>query len=224
MTKISPKAFFFDFDGVICDSEKLHMVATQEAIKRFSITFAEEYYIENLFGFDDRLLFAHLFEINNKDLTPQMLEELMEHKNAVFMDLLKTNAEFFPGAIELIIKLHALKIPLAVVSGSLSHEVNESLSLAKIKQYFEFTVCADDVKNGKPDPESYIKAFEGMKKTHPTLNPADCFVLEDSPVGIEAAKGAGLRTIGITNTTKADNLRNADYVVEKYEEIKPSKT
>lgn len=219
MIQISPKAFFFDFDGVICDSEKAHMFSTMKAIKEHNIQFSEDYYFEKLFGFDDVGLFEHLFAKHGKELSPQTLKELMVSKNVEFMETIEEHILFFDGVKDLILRLHENKVPLAVVSGALSSEVKACLKKGKLDSYFEFIVCADHVRRSKPDPESYEKAFEKMVVKVPDLELQSCWVLEDSPTGISSAVGAGLKVIGITNSAAAPVLSEADVVIQDYSEI-----
>jgi beta-phosphoglucomutase len=219
MVQISPKAFFFDFDGVICDTEKLHMLAALYVLKPHEIKFTENYYFEKLFGYDDKGLFEHLFESTGQKLNKETLKQLITEKNTVFMDQIESAIIYFDGVVELIQSLHAKSIPLAVVSGALSQEVEACLKKGKLDRYFQFTVCADNVSRSKPHPECYMTAYQKMLANIPGLLPDDCWAIEDSPMGIESAVGAGLNVIGITNTTAAPVLSVADYVIDHYREI-----
>ncbi len=219
MPKISPKAFLFDFDGVICDSEKLHMWATLATIKSHDLSFSEEYYFEKLFGFDDKALFEHVFEVGDKKLSPELLKDLIVKKNKSFMQMIQNKVIYFDGVIDLIQKFEVQKIPIAVVSGALSHEVEHCLVIGDLRKYFRFTVCADNVMYSKPNPECYELAYTKMQTEVAGLTKKDCWVIEDSPTGIAAAKGAGLNVIGISNTTAKEKLSNADCIISHYREI-----
>lgn len=216
---VSPKAFFFDFDGVICDSEKAHMASTLHVISEYGIEFSEHYYFQKLFGFDDKGLFEHLFDLNGKKLNAALLKELIEKKNHSFMDMVEKHVIFFDGVKDLILRLDQAQIPMAVVSGALSEEVEHCLKKGDIRHFFKFMVCADHVNRSKPDPESYEKATLEMMSLVPDLEQKDILVLEDSPTGISSAKGANLEVIAITNSAPPPMLREADYIVSHYNEI-----
>ena len=81
----------------------------------------------------------------------------------------------------------------------------------------EVLVTSDDVTNGKPHPEPYLKGAAGLG-----FDPVDCLVIEDAPAGIEAARAAGMKVIGITSTYRADSLVQADGVVEGLKHIRLS--
>jgi beta-phosphoglucomutase len=224
MPTISPQAFFFDFDGVIVDSEQVHMAAARAASETFGVTFTRDYYYEILLGFDDVGLFTHLWgEQLGKKPDEALLKDLMKKKNDAFMEKIRTELVFFDGVLDLINRLNAKSIPLSVVSGALRKEVELCLEAGQIKNLFPCIVSANDVECSKPHPESYLKAFQTISQTTPNLKPADCWAIEDSPAGIVSAKGAGLKVIGITNSVSADALSAADIIISKYEEIELSK-
>lgn len=219
MITLSPQAFFFDFDGVIVDSEKAHMVAALKAASPHGLSFTELYYFEKLLGFDDVGLFRELFSENQKKLDDQTLKELMVQKNQEFMRLIPTHIIYFPGVVDFIKRLKDKKIPLAVVSGALRDEVISCLKIGGLDGYFDFIVTANDVTHSKPHPESYTQAFALLKVKNPSLEKNQCWALEDSGAGIQSAKTAGLKTIGITNSLKAKDLHEANYVIQVYDEI-----
>lgn len=222
MITINPKIFFFDFDGVICNSEKAHMLAALKALKPHQIDFTEDYYFEKLLGFDDRDLFKHVFDEKGKTkLDKEVLKKLLKDKNQAFMTKVEKHIIYFEGVVELIKDLHAKNIPLAVVSGAFSREVIACLKKGDLDSLFKFVVCADHVSHSKPHPEPYEKAYLKMLGMVDTaFNPDECWVLEDSPAGILSAQNAGMKTIGITNSRPRSDLTLADHVIDHYREIK----
>lgn len=220
MITISPKAFFFDFDGVICDTERAHMLSTMAVLKDHGITFTEEYYFEKLFGLDDRGLLHHLFDRAKKPLGDDLLKALMKKKNLLIMNIIDKEITHIAGVKDLINRLKEKSIPLCVVSGAIKKEVEACLNKTKLRSHFKFLISADMVRKSKPDPESYERAYVKMNKHVPDLKRNSCWVLEDSPAGVAAAKAAGLKVIGITNTTSAENLSKADAVVSDYGAIR----
>ncbi|MBU0505984.1 MAG: HAD family phosphatase [bacterium] len=219
MIKITPKAFFFDFDGVICDTEKLHMSAIQKVLSEESIFFDENYFFSNLYGQDDKSVFKQLFHCHKQKLTAQRLENILTRKNSLYQKLIETPHLFYPGVQNLINRLTTNNIPLAIVSCARSIEIRNCLKKEDLLTNFKFIVGSDNVTTCKPHPEGYQKAYTLMTKHVLGLPLEDCWVLEDSPTGVKAAKAAGLNTIAITNTTTAENLHAADHIVMNYSDI-----
>jgi HAD superfamily hydrolase (TIGR01509 family) len=108
------------------------------------------------------------------------------------------------------------RFALAIASGSLRHEIQTILSGAGLLDAFPVIVGADDVTAGKPAPEPYLKAAELLG-----IDPAAAVAIEDSRWGLESARAAGMRTIGITTTYPASALIPADLVVDSLEAISP---
>ena len=135
------------------------------------------------------------------------------------MRLIPTHIIYFPGVVDFIKRLKDKKIPLVVVSGALRAEVMSCLKMGGLDVYFDFMVTANDVTHSKPHPESYTKAFTLLKEKNQTLEKNQSWALEDSGAGIQSAKRAGLKTIGITNSVKAKDLREANHVIQAYDEI-----
>ena len=222
MIKIKPQAFFFDFDGVICNSEKAHMFSALKALEPHQIDFTEDYYFEKLLGFDDRDLFSFVFDEKGKTkLDKETLKKLLKEKNQIFMSQIEKHIIYFEGVTEFINELHAKKIPLAVVSGARSREVEACLKKGGLDVKFLFMICADHVAHSKPHPEPYEKAFQKMLSLVDfDLDAKNCWVLEDSPAGVLSAQKAGMKTIGITNSLSRNDLLLADHVIDHYREIK----
>lgn len=219
MVVISPAAVFFDFDGVIVDSEHLHLQAALAAAKTQGLSFSEKYYFDVLLGFDDVGLFDELFRVNDRDLPRGLRAELIKKKNAAFLAAVDSHVVYFDGVLDLIERLRAKKIPLAIVSGALESEIIACLKPGGLTDAFEFIISAEAVKRSKPDPESYELAFARMKKSHPEIKKSSCVAIEDSPAGIASAKQAGIPAIAIPNSVSADQLAKADHIVRSYQEI-----
>jgi len=105
-------------------------------------------------------------------------------------------------------------VPMAVASGSHHDTINVVLAMRDLRPRFRAVVSSQDVPNGKPAPDIFLRAAELLG-----ANPGRCCVLEDSAAGVAAGKAAGMTVIGITNSIPAERLRGADHIVASYEEV-----
>jgi len=215
------KAVIFDFDGVLVDSEKLHLAAFNKVLSRLKIEISTQEYYEEFLGLSDREL---LETVNNRGknlaLTDRQFKQLLQAKAEAFKQLASTQVPVIEGVPEFIKMLSANKIPLAICSGALLDEIELLLKGANLRNYFDCIVSAEQVKKGKPDPEGFSLALKLLNdKTHQEIKPQDCIVIEDSHWGLEAAKNAGMHTIAITNSYPADQLKPADRIVANLSEL-----
>ena len=133
--------------------------------------------------------------------------------------IIDSNENLRPGITDLIEKLDDRLIPLAVVSSSSQNHIESILQKHELDRYFQFIVSTDHVRWTKPHPEPYEIAYVNMCDEIPDLKKEECWALEDSPSGIESVKGAGLNALGITFTSPADTLSQADQIVAGFTDI-----
>jgi beta-phosphoglucomutase len=209
-----PGAVLFDFDGVIVNSEPLHLLAFQEALKHEHIDLTAEEYYDQLIGFDDRGCIEHLYKKRHKPLEPKTLLELMTRKGELTMELIhRRQYQSLPGVEELVRGLWR-HYPLAIVSGARRDEIEAMLEGVSLRDCFPTIVAAEDVKTGKPDPAGYLLAVRLVsERTQTALKPADCLVIEDAPTVVKTTKHAGFRVLAVANSYPAEQLAEADYVV-----------
>jgi len=121
----------------------------------------------------------------------------------------------FPGAVEFI-RQAADAVPIAIASGALRHEIDEILDAAGIAPLFKTIVASGDTPESKPSPAPYQLAFEQLRaETRELLDPRRIVAIEDSRWGLESARGAGLRCVGVTNSYPARALEGAaELIVE----------
>jgi HAD superfamily hydrolase (TIGR01509 family) len=127
----------------------------------------------------------------------------------------------FPG-VKTVIPALAERVPLAIASGALRHEIREILSSIGLVERFRTIVSAEDVRQGKPDPEIFLKALANLNAElagNSPISASDCLVIEDSKEGIRGARSAGMKCLAVTNSHPADLLKGADAVVESLEPL-----
>ncbi len=208
------KAIIFDCDGVIADTEAIHMSAFQRVLREEGITLREEDYFARYLALDDRGCFRKAFAGRGDSLTDEALNEAVARKSAYVGPAMEADLKLLPGAAEFI-ELAARSYPLAVASGALRHEIELVLKFGGLRDCFRAIVSAEDVERSKPHPDPFIKACHLLNAFSDTpIEPADCLVIEDSIHGIRAAHEAAMRCLAITNSYPADRLAEADLIVD----------
>jgi beta-phosphoglucomutase len=206
------KAIFFDFNGVIVDDEPLQMKAYREALAPYGITLKEEDYY-SLLGTDDLSFVRATFERAAVPLYEEMLRAVIARKSEVHRESIKDELPLFPGVLTFI-KAAARSYPLGLVSMARRVEIDYVIERAHLDRLFGVIVSAEDSPRCKPDPCCYRRAFELLNERRRAarelpLLAHECLVVEDSPPGIQAARDAGMRTLGVTNTVAEHDLREA---------------
>ena len=211
------QAIIFDFDGVIADSEPLHLRAYQQVLQTEGIELTREDYYARYLGFDDSGLFRALAKDRGISITDEKVDGWIDVKTQIVEDLLTSDAILFPGAVTCIQTL-AKSRPLAIASGALEPEIALVLNHTGLADCFKAISSASDGVRGKPAPDLYLLALAKLRHLL-EVNATGCVAIEDSHWGLEAARLAGLRTVAITHTYPAAELTGADLVVDQLSEI-----
>lgn len=206
------QAIFFDFNGVIIDDEPLQLKVYQEVLRPMGVTFTEEDYYNSM-GMDDRMFVRTAFERAGTALTDEALAAAIERKNELHRQEIEQELPLFPGVVTFI-RAASRAYALGVVSMASRSEIAYVLERANLRQAFSVVVSAEDAHTCKPDPCCYQRALEFLNEQRREerqlpLLPAECLVVEDSPPGIQAGRGAGMHTLGVTNTVSEAHLRAA---------------
>ena len=205
------KAIFFDFNGVIIDDETIQMKAYEQVLKGHEIALTEELYFAAL-GMDDRTFVRSMFEHAKKPLTDPMLETVMDAKTELHRQMIE-DLPLFPGVVTFL-KAAAREFEVGLVSMANKAEVGYVFQRAHLTPLFSVIVTAEDASVCKPAPDCYLAGLNKLneKRQHERKLPllaSECLGIEDSPPGIRAARAAGMRTLGVTNTVPAAALREA---------------
>ena len=211
-----PDAVIFDFDGVIVDTEPIHYQVFQQILEPLGMGYTWQEYTDTYMGFDDRDAFREAFRAAGRSITQDRLQELINQKATQFEQVVARGVTPYPGVVEQIKELAAHGIPLAICSGALRSDIMPILEQLDIKHFFSHIVTADDVPQSKPHPASYLKAKDLLLTSFPEkLNPSSLiYAIEDTPAGIQSAKGAGLNVVAVTNSYPAEKLGQADAQVQ----------
>jgi beta-phosphoglucomutase len=209
-------AIVFDFDGVLADSEMLHLRAYQEVLTPLGAELSRADYFSRYLGFDDEGVFRTFGMDHGLGFTGEDIAELIARKSIVFEALESTADLLFPGAAHCVRRL-AEEFPLGIASGALRHEIESVLQRTGLRDCFAFIVASGDTPSSKPAPDPYVRAAALHARA-----PEDCLAVEDSRWGIESARVAGLACVGITQTYPRDELAAADCVIDSLDELSPA--
>ena len=211
---LSLQAIVFDFDGVIANSEPLHLMAFQQALAAEGVGLTASDYYALYLGYDDVGMFEALGRDRGMRMDAERVAALVASKGERMRALLHDGAVLFPGAVDFIREAAAV-VPIAIASGALRHEIDEIIDSAGIGSLFKAIVASGDTPDSKPSPAPYRLAFERLcESTGRALDPRRSVAIEDSRWGLDSARGAGLRLVGVTNSYGADELSGAELVVE----------
>jgi beta-phosphoglucomutase len=208
------QAIIFDFDGVIADSEPLHLKAFQQALAEEGVVLERDDYFSLYLGYDDVGVFAAVARDRGLAWTDRHVTALVARKGLKLQAMLEAGEVLFPGAAAFI-RVAAAEVPIAIASGALRHEIVRIVESAGLDGLFTAIIAAGDTPEGKPSPAPYLLAFEQLQEVAGTpLDRRRCVAIEDSVWGLESARGAGLRCVGVTTSYQAAELTGAELVVE----------
>ncbi|OHB76464.1 MAG: hypothetical protein A2Z25_08040 [Planctomycetes bacterium RBG_16_55_9] len=214
------KAVIFDFDGVITDSEILHLRAFNRSLVPFGVEITTKDYYKNYLGFSDFDCYRALIEHGLLKIDEKQIAGVLKEKSRIFEELTKTEGRTIEGVHEFLLMLEQNKIPMAICSGSLLVEIELMLDEAKLRPFFSTIVSAEQVKKGKPHPEGFLLALRKLNEVcSPPIVAAECIVIEDSHWGLKAGKAAGMHIVAVTTSYDANQLRMAEKVVNRLNEL-----
>ncbi len=202
-----PKAILFDMDGVIVDTMDLHYEAAQKTLSGAGLAVSKEE-LKKL----DSARSSDTFKLLLKSKSKKDIGLLLEKKYSYLKD--KTRGiKPIPGFPEFF-GIVREKFLLGVVSSSTREFVEHVLGQLSIRKDFSVVLGGDDVANGKPEPDGYMKAADLLG-----VKPQDCLVIEDSIFGVMSAKKAGMKVVAVTTTYSKFFLLDSDLVVDSLSEL-----
>jgi beta-phosphoglucomutase family hydrolase len=214
------KAVIFDFDGVITDSEVLHLRAFNKVLAQFDFEIKRKDYYTKYLGFSDFDCYRQLIKDGLLKIDKNKIAELVEQKNQFFEELAKTDGKTIEGVCGFLAMLDENDIPMAICSGALLSEIELLLDDANLRHFFETIVSAEHVRKGKPHPEGFLRALKRLNKNRKKqISANQCIVIEDSLWGLQAAKAAKMHSIAVTNSYDAEQLQLAEKIVDKLSDL-----
>ena len=212
------KAIVFDFDGVIADSEPLHLRAYQDVLTADGIALGEGDYYTRYLGYDDVGAFAAIGKDRGRAWTRADIDRLVIKKAARLEVLERDVSVLFPGAANAV-RRASIAVPIAIASGARGEEIRRVLERENLAACFTAIVAAEDTPVSKPAPDPYLRAVQLLGDAIGELAATDCVALEDSRWGLQSARAAGLRTVGVAHTYDRLALVEADLVIETIDSL-----
>lgn len=198
------KAVLFDFNGVIINDEPIHQQLIEQILLEENLRPKVEEFREVCLGRSDRACLTDLFARRGRVLSEEYLNGLIARKARAYAEHLTTlpSIPSYPGLADLIFKLRAAQLPMAIVSGAVRSEIELVLHRLNLADCFSVIVAGDDIATSKPDPTGYLLAVEQLNQSSSALqlHPKNCLAIEDTFAGIQAAKAAGISVVGVANS------------------------
>ena len=203
----------FDMDGVLVDSAEPHFRSWQLLVEENG-------------GSVTREQFSSTFGRQNDDIVPILFGEvgsarcrrLADRKEELYRELVREETPIVDGAVDLVTSLYDLGYRLGVGSSGPPPNIELVLGAMGVRDRISIIISGNDVTRGKPDPQVFSLAAGGLG-----LSPSACVVIEDAPVGIEAAKAAGAKALAVLIHHPAEAFAHADGIVERLTDLTAEK-
>jgi beta-phosphoglucomutase len=212
------KAFLFDFDGTLVETETLHHAGFTSALKEVGIEYITfEQHCSTYLGTGAKFIIASELKKHGKE-NDYSVDDIIARKKIFFKEILKRDGiKTVNGSINFLNSAKARGFRIALVSGGIKESILDVIKTTGIPDVFEEFITPADVAKPKPDPEGYLLAANKLG-----VQPEDCLVFEDALNGIESAKRAGMKSVGITTYISKDRLLEVDpstVVVKDFTEL-----
>jgi len=210
----SSRAVIWDVDGTLVDTAELHFQAWRALAASIGKPFTREDFA-GTFGWRNPEIIPHLFGPIYSDAE---IADLGERKELLYRAEAKKGLSLLPGVSVLLQELHEAGFRQAIGSSAPRANLDLLLDVTHVHNFISVVVGMEDTQRGKPDPEVFLIGAEKLG-----VAPANCVVFEDAPVGIQAAKAAGMKAVGVTfaHHHPAEKLKaaGADLIVHSLEEV-----
>ncbi|KKS53025.1 MAG: HAD-superfamily hydrolase, subfamily IA, variant 3 [Candidatus Magasanikbacteria bacterium GW2011_GWD2_43_18] len=189
----------------------IHKHAWREFCARKNIVLTDDDFRNKVSGLRNDQICKNLF---GDDISDEDIEAYAAEKEAVYREIYKPYIKEVPGLTNVLERLKEKNLKLAIATTAPKENRKFVLEALNMQDSFDIILGEEDVQKGKPNPEIYLKTA-GLLKVDPTT----CLVFEDSPVGVASAKNAGMTVVGITTSHSAEELKDADIIIEDFTEL-----
>jgi len=200
----------FDLDGVLIDTSQFHKEAWFMLSKEEDLAFSGDFFYST-FGMQN---YQIILMMTDRQLTTEEISKMSGRKELLFRNLIEGKLNLLAGAEALISDLKGRGFRLSIGSSTTKLNMDFIRKNLPIFNCFDAFVIDKDVANGKPAPDTFLKAAERL-----SLQPKYCVVIEDAVQGVQAGKAAGMSVIAVTTTRQRNDLKEADLIVDSLEEL-----
>ena len=201
----------FDLDGVLVDTSQFHLKAWYDLAEKEGFEMSDHLFYST-FGMQNYQILPMLAK---RELSAGEIERMSQWKEERYRELIQGRLELMGGVKTLIEELKSSGFALAIGTSTPRVNLDFMLEQISIKAYIDACVTGEDVSNGKPAPDTFVKAAEKL-----SLSPGKCAVVEDAVQGVESGKKAGMAVVAVTTTRERANLKQADIIVDSLNELK----
>jgi beta-phosphoglucomutase len=208
------RGIIFDMDGVLIDAMPFHAEAMKIAIKEETTYEIDKKIVYQLEGMPSNNLVKEIFKKYNinKELDQELIEKISERKKQLFKEIEDTH--LIEGVPDLIKMLNECKCLKAIVTGAAKKEIELTIDKMIGLKNFDVVVSGEDVEAGKPNSDPFVVALQKMN-----IKSSECIVVENAPLGVEAANKAGIRCILTLNNTPLDISTDFNNILSKETQI-----
>jgi beta-phosphoglucomutase len=205
------EAVIFDMDGVLCDSEALICTSAVEMYRELGVMVQREDFVPFVGTGEDR----YISGVAEKHGVSLNLAKAKARTYEIYLSLVPTHLEAFPGAVELVKQCRDAGLKTAVASSADLVKIKANLNKIGLPiETWDAITSSEDVVKKKPAPDIFLAAARKLRSA-----PGACVVIEDAVVGVEAARAAGMRCVAVAHTFAAEKLGDADLLRAKIAEI-----
>lgn len=201
------RAILFDMNGVLVDDEDIQEQAFRNALATIDVNLSSSEFIKYFIGKTDTEGLRDFLPLNENENDATAILDL---KHSEYNKLIVGSIKGYEGVTDFINRAIERGLMLSVVTSTAYDEAKANLSSLDLLSYFKKIITGDNVTNGKPDPEGYLKGASLLD-----VKPEECIVIEDAPSGVAAAKAAGMFSVAVLNTHSAEDLKDASIIVNK---------
>ena len=207
MNLFEKRAFIFDMDGTLVDNMRFHTEAWGKMLAENGVRMNAHDFLVKTAGKTNREILPTVFGA----ISDERIAELGARKESLYQELFLPERRAVAGVVKFLEEAQKLGVKMAVATAAPVANMEFILDGLDLRRFFDAITTAADIKNGKPDPEIFLKSAEKLQ-----VEPRNCLVFEDAVGGFEAAHAAGMKSIGIATVNSIEDILPLDSVMEAH--------